>query len=58
MDIIGTLKDDKDDYATLFGNLSVGRYDRNKPGSYQVGVSTQDSDGNSSQTVPITIIVE
>ena len=58
VDIIGTLKDDKDDYATLFGNLSVGRYDRNKPGSYQVGVSTQDSDGNSSQTVPITIIVE
>ncbi len=58
VDIIGTLKDDKDDYATLFGNLSVGRYDRDKPGSYQVGVSTQDSDGNSSQTVPITIIVE
>lgn len=58
VDIIGTLKDDKDDYAVLFGNLSVGRYDRDKPGTYQVDVSTEDSDGNKSQAVPVTIIVE
>ncbi len=57
VDLIGTLSDDKDGYETLFGNLNVSRYDRNKPGSYQVSVFTQDSDGNRSEAVPLTIIV-
>ena len=57
VDLIGTLSDDKDGYETLFGNLNVSRYDRDKPGSYQVSVFTQDSDGNRSEAVPLTIIV-
>lgn len=58
VDVIGTLKDDKDDYATLFGNLSVSKYDKDKAGTYQVTVSTEDSDGNKSQAVPLTIVVK
>lgn len=58
VEIIDVLSDDKDNYETLFRNLSVERYDRNKPGTYQVGVHTEDSDGNSSAVVPFTIIVE
>lgn len=58
VDVIGTLKDDKDDYATLFGNLSVSKYDRDKAGTYQVTVSTEDSDGNRSLAVPLTIVVK
>ncbi len=58
VDLIGTLSDDKDGYETLFGNLNVSRYDRNKPGSYQVSVFTQDSDGNRSEAVPLTITVK
>lgn len=56
-EIISTLRDDKDDYATLYYNLQVSQYNRNKPGTYQVDVYTEDSDGNRSQTVPVTIIV-
>lgn len=58
VEIIGVLSDDKDSYETLFRNLSVSRYDRNKAGSYAVTVRTEDSDGNSSAGVPLTIIVE
>lgn len=58
VDIIGTLSDDVDDYNTLFQNLNVSRYDRNKPGTYQVSVYTEDSDGNKSQSVPLTIVVQ
>ncbi len=58
VDVISTLTDDKDDYNTLFQNLNVSRYDRNKAGTYQVSVYTEDSDGNKSQSVPLTIIVE
>ena len=58
MEIIGTLSDDKDGYETLFNNLEVSKYDKNQPGTYEVTVSTKDSDGNRSQTVPLTIIVK
>ena len=58
VDIIGTLSDDADDYNTLFQNLNVSRYDRNKPGTYQVSVYTEDSDGNKSHSVPLTIVVQ
>ena len=33
-------------------------YDRDKAGSYAVNAHTEDSDGNKSQSVPLTIIVE
>lgn len=58
VEIIGTLSDDKDGYETLFNNLEVSKYDKNQPGTYEVTVSTKDSDGNRSQTVPLTIIVK
>ncbi len=58
VDVIGTLKDDKDDYATLFRNLSISKYDKDKAGTYQVTVSTEDSDGNKSGAVPLTIVVK
>lgn len=58
VDLIGILSDDKDNYETLFQNLSVSKYDKNKAGSYAVSVHTEDSDGNQSQSVPLTIIVE
>ena len=58
VNLIGTLKDDKDNYETLFHNLSVSKYDVSKAGTYQVTVQTEDSDGNKSQAVPITIVVK
>lgn len=58
VDVIDVLKDDKDNYETLFKNLSVSKYDRNKPGSYPVTVWTEDSEGNRSQAVPLTIVVK
>lgn len=57
VDIIGTLSDDKDNYETLFRNLSVSKYDKNKAGTYAVSVYTEDSDGNRSPSVPLNIIV-
>ena len=56
--VIGSLSDDVDTYETLFANLQVSNYDRNTPGTYQVTVHTVDSDGNSSQLQPLTIVVE
>lgn len=58
INVIETLADDKDDYETLLKNLSVSKYDINKPGTYQVTVSTEDTDGNQSGTVPLTIVVK
>ena len=58
VDLIGTLSDDRDGYEALFKNLTVSRYDRDRAGEYRVTVYTEDSDGNRSATVPLTIIVE
>ncbi|MCM1126040.1 MAG: hypothetical protein NC429_06160 [Lachnospiraceae bacterium] len=58
VDLIGVLSDDRDNYETLFRNLSVSKYDKDKAGTYAVSVHTEDSDGNKSQSVPLTIIVE
>lgn len=58
VNVIGTLKDDKDNYETLFNNLHVSKYDGNKPGSYSVTVYVEDSDGNRSKEVPLTIVVK
>lgn len=57
-EIITTMRDDKDDYATLYYNLHVSQYNRNKPGSYPVTVYVEDSDGNTSRSIPFTIIVQ
>ncbi len=58
VNVIETLADDKDDYETLLKRLSVSKYDINKPGTYQVTVFTEDTDGNQSGTVPLTIVVK
>lgn len=57
VNVIGTLADDKDGYETLFGNLEISKYNINQAGTYQVKVSTRDSDGNKSGEAPLTIIV-
>lgn len=58
VDVIGNLSDDKDSYETLFSNLHVSGYDVNQEGTYQATVMTEDSDGNQSRPVPLTIIVQ
>lgn len=58
VNVIGTLKDDKDNYETLFKNLHVSKYDGNKAGTYRVTVYVEDSDGNRSNEVPVTIVVK
>lgn len=58
VNVIGTLKDDKDNYETLFNNLHVSKYDGSKAGTYQVTVYVEDSDGNRSKDVPLTIVVK
>lgn len=58
VDIIETMRDDQDNYETLYYNLNISKFDRNKPGTYPVTVYTEDSEGNKSQTLPITIIVK
>lgn len=57
VNIITTMRDDKDNYETLYYNLHVSQYNRNKPGTYPVTVYVEDSDGNQSQHLPFTIIV-
>lgn len=57
VNVIEVLSDDKDNYETLFKNLEVSKYNINQAGTYQVNVSTKDSDGNKSRAVPLTIIV-
>lgn len=56
-EIIETLRDDKDDYATLYYNLSVSRFNRDQAGDYPVSLYTEDSDGNRSDTVSVLIHV-
>lgn len=56
-EIIETLRDDKDDYATLYYNLSVSRFNRDQAGDYPVSLYTEDSDGNRSETVTVTVHV-
>ena len=51
------MRDDKDNYETLYYNLHVSQYNRNRPGTYSVTVYVEDSDGNQSQEIPFTIIV-
>lgn len=56
-EIIEILRDDKDDYATLYYNLSVSRFNRNEPGDYPVTLYTEDSDGNRSDSVTLLVHV-
>ncbi|MCM1154942.1 MAG: hypothetical protein NC392_06210 [Roseburia sp.] len=56
-EIIEILRDDKDDYATLYYNLSVSRFNRNQAGDYPVILYTEDSDGNRSDEVSVVVHV-
>ncbi len=56
--VIGNMSDDKDSYETLFNNLIVSKWDRNKPGIYRVSVQTKDSDDNLSNACPLIITVK
>lgn len=58
VNVIGSLTDDKDSYETLFYNLKVSKYNVDEEGSYPVSVYTEDSDGNQSVPVSMTIIVQ
>lgn len=58
VNLIQSLKDDRDDYETLFYSLSVSKYDVNKKGSYPVTVTVTDSDGNISAPASLTINVK
>lgn len=56
--VISQLQDDKDNYETLLGNLRInGEFTNATIGSYDVTVSTVDSDGNESAARAIRIIV-
>ncbi|MBQ8878037.1 MAG: hypothetical protein IJ029_04855 [Lachnospiraceae bacterium] len=55
---ISVLKDDKDSYETLFQNIQISKFNVNEPGNYPVTLYTEDSDGNRSATVSVTIVVK
>ena len=57
-EIIKTMTDDKDNYETLFGNIVVSKFDRDKAGSYPVTIYTVDSEGNKSNVCPIVVNVK
>lgn len=56
--VISQMQDDKDNYETLLGNLRInGEFTNASIGTYDVTVSTVDSDGNESAARPIRIMV-
>lgn len=58
VNVIKTLKDDKDGYNVLYKNLILGGvYDDSKAGDYEVTLRTTDSDNNHSETSTIIIHV-
>lgn len=58
VNVIKTIKDDNDNYDTLYKNLTLdGTYTDNKAGDYDVTVRTVDSDGNKSAACKLTIHV-
>lgn len=58
VEVIAALDDDEDSYETLFGNLSVSKYDMNTAGDYKVSLTTKDSKGHTSAPVTITVHVK
>ena len=58
VNVIGTLSDDKDNYMTLFPTLKYTRFDVNTKGTYRVGLTVTDSDGNVSNTAYVNVTVK
>lgn len=56
-ELIETLRDDKDDYTTLYYNLHISKFASGKVGDYSVTLQAEDSDGNLSDTATITVHV-
>lgn len=56
-ELIETLRDDKDDYTTLYYNLHISKFASGKAGDYPVTLQAEDSDGNLSDTAAITVHV-
>lgn len=56
-ELIETLRDDKDDYTTLYYNLHISKFTSAKEGDYPVTLQAEDSDGNLSDSVTIMVHV-
>ncbi len=56
-ELIETMRDDKDDYTTLYYNLHISKFTAGKAGDYPVTLQAEDSDGNLSDPVSITVHV-
>lgn len=56
-ELIETLRDDKDDYTTLYYNLHISKFTSAKAGDYPVTLQAEDSDGNLSDPVTVTVHV-
>lgn len=56
-EMIETLRDDKDDYTTLYYNLHISKFTSAKAGDYPVTLQAEDSDGNLSDPVTVTVHV-
>ncbi len=58
IEAIEGLHDDKDSYAQLFGTLKFTKFDVNTPGTYSVGLTVKDSDGNVSDPAYVNVVVK
>ena len=56
-ELIETLRDDKDDYTTLYYNLHISKFTSGKVGDYPVTLQAEDSDGYLSDSATITVHV-
>lgn len=56
-ELIETMRDDKDDYTTLYYNLHISKFTSGKTGDYPVTLQAEDSDGNLSDPVIVTVHV-
>lgn len=56
-ELIETMRDDKDDYAALYYNLHISKFTSGKAGDYPVTLQAEDSDGNLSDPVTVTVHV-
>ncbi len=57
-ELIETLRDDKDDYTTLYYNLHISKFTSGRAGDYPVTLQAEDSDGNLSDVVTVTVHVK
>lgn len=56
-ELIETMRDDKDDYTTLYYNLHISKFTSGKAGDYPVTLQAEDTDGNLSDPVTVTVHV-